>query len=103
MSTSLQVGSVTLEEIMDALQTSGGELTHKVFYSKVTELHCSKIGKCTTRQLLDNMAQTRNLLEVCKMKHNLQMEWIVHLYDTMIATGSLLTVINRKDNEPEVE
>ena len=111
MSSSSQVGSVTVEEITDVLKTGGEELSHKVFYQRLSKLHFSKIGKCTMNQLLDDMTLTRNLLEGCKIKHRLPMEWMVHLYDTMITTGILLTTIKKRDKEegkdkdkdPEVE
>ena len=111
MSSSSQVGSVTVEEITDVLKTGGGELSHKVFYQRLSKLHFSKIGNCTMTQLLDDMARTRNLLEGCNIKHRLPMKWMVHLYDTMIKTGILLTTIKKRDKEegkgkdkdPEVE
>jgi len=115
MSSSSQVGSVTVEEITDALKTGGGILSHQVFYQRLSQLHLSKIGKCTMTQLLDDMARTRNLLEGCNIKHRLPMKWMVHLYDTMIKTGILLTTIKQrtkeegngkdkdKDKDPEVE
>ena len=86
-----------MSEILNALQSCQGELSAPAFFQKLSELHFSKLGRCNLKQLLDDMVRTRGLLEVNQQQYDLPSQWIGHLYDAMIAMGSLSALLKRRD------
>ena len=101
--TSIQVGSVTVTEILKQLEACKDNLVAPVIYGKIINLHKQKLGNQTYTVILNDLCETRELLEVANQQHEIPCEWIYHLYDVVIAMAVIVACLKEKNLSPKLD
>jgi len=100
---SIPVGSVIIAEILKELEACKDNLEAPVIYGKIINLHKQKLGTQTYTAILNDLSETRALLEMANQQHEIPCEWIYHLYDAVIAMGVISACLKKKKLPPKLD
>ena len=101
--TSIQVGSVSITEILKELLDCNDDLVAPVIYGKIINLHKQKLGNQNYIDILNDLCETRALLVMSKHQHEIHCEWIYHLYDTVISMAVIAGCLKNKSLPPKLD
>ena len=100
---SIQVGSVTITEILKQLEACNDNLEAPVIYGKIINLHKQKLGNQTYTAILNDLSETRALLVMANQQQEIPCEWIYHLYDAVIAMAVIAGCLKNKNLPPKLD
>ena len=90
----VSVGKVTIAEIIGVLQACQDDLTITSLYGALVKLHLAKTGPTKIKVLLDDLVTSRGQIDKLS-KSGKRCEWLVYLYDVVIA----IILVKKIDDE----
>ena len=100
--TDIQVGSVTIGDITDALDSGDDEVDIVVLYQKIIKLHYTKCGVSNLKSFLDDIANTCAKIKIYENNGTLTSNWLSKLYDMVIALTLSQTLKKSDDIDSEL-